>query len=194
MPKNTQLESFAHTVSHDIRSPLANIGLASGILNELVGGPLDESVRPELKEMVKIVASSFEGASLLVDNILLLAEAGNRPIDVTVVDVSEVARSILEEGSALIEQKGIKVVIDEDLGFLTANRTQVYQVFSNLISNAIRHNGSKQPVVEARFLCRTAEDGNRYLVRDNGSGIPQDRLEQVFLPFFKGTIESRIIH
>jgi two-component system, sporulation sensor kinase E len=67
-----------------------------------------------------------------------------------------------------------------------ANPTQIYQVFSNLIGNAIVHNDSPEPVVEVRLLGGGEENVKMYMVKDNGSGIPSDQLETLFNPFSRG--------
>lgn len=108
------------------------------------------------------------------------------PDTVSSVDVSEVVARVLEENMGRIESDGVKIRVDDNLGTVIEHPTHVYQVFSNLIRNAIKHNDSRSPVVEVTFLGTEEGYGHRYLVRDNGSGIPPGDLEKVFLPFFKG--------
>ena len=56
----------------------------------------------------------------------------------------------------------------------------------NLISNTIKHNDSENPVLEISYLGDDEGGLHRYLVRDNGSGVPPDDLESIFIPFIKG--------
>jgi signal transduction histidine kinase len=77
------------------------------------------------------------------------------------------------------------VHLSEEMGRISGSRMQVFQVFSNLIGNAVAHNDSPEPAVEVTCLGEE-EGGHRYVVRDNGSGVPPEYLERVFELFFKG--------
>ncbi|MHB8894395.1 MAG: sensor histidine kinase [Candidatus Geothermincolia bacterium] len=70
---------------------------------------------------------------------------------------------------------------------MKANPTQIYQLFRNLISNAIRHNDGNDPFIEIKYLGLDKESRHEYQVKDNGPGIPETDLKKVFLPFIKGT-------
>ena len=85
-----------------------------------------------------------------------------------------------------IAEKKVQLTIDRRLGKLNANQAQVYQVFSNLIGNAVIHNDSANPEIEVSNLGSDGIGGHRYRVRDNGSGITESILDSVFLPFSKG--------
>lgn len=182
---NTELEGFAHTVSHDLKGPLTAAALAGYTLKELIGAPGTEEARPEVLEMYDILSRNVEKANDLIDDILELAEAGETPGGIDAVDVGQVVEGILEERAEIIAEKGIGVRVSEDLGRARANPTHVYQVFSNLIGNAIKHNDSESPRITIARLQDDDRGGHRYLVRDNGSGIPPEDLDKLFIPFFK---------
>jgi signal transduction histidine kinase len=99
--------------------------------------------------------------------------------------VSSLVREILADQSQAIEERDLEVLLDDDLGTVNANKTQLYQIFSNLIVNAIHHNDSTRPVVEVRYLGRENGGAHRYTVRDNGSGISLEQADDIFRPFFK---------
>ena len=67
-----------------------------------------------------------------------------------------------------------------------ASPTHIYQLFSNLIKNAFEYCDSDSPIIEVRALDK-ANGEHRYLVRDNGSGIPADLIERIFIPFSRGS-------
>lgn len=183
---NVELDGYARTVSHDLRSPLSAIQLASDSMEELLKGPVDERCVSELQEIIGIVDRNVSKSNALIKDLLALARAGHLPDVVSEVDVSEVVRRALDECAARIEEKGMKVEVGEALGNVRASNTHVYQVFTNLIGNAIRHNDSVNPVLSIRSLGDDDSGGHRYLVRDNGPGIPPENLDKVFAPFFKG--------
>lgn len=182
---NAELDAYAHTVSHDLRSPLAAIALGCGLMRESQqSGSADEIVE-EAGLFVDSVSRSLNNCYALIGDLLVLAEAGQQPGETVEVDIGDVVARVAEERAGDIDAKGIELRVGDGLGTIDASPTHVYQVFSNLINNAIRHNDSSSPVIEVSFLGVDGDGGRRYLVRDNGSGIPDSDLERVFFPFFK---------
>src|SRR5674536_53374 len=62
----------------------------------------------------------------------------------------------------------------------------MYQLFANLIVNAVKHNDADEPVVQVIGLGPAQGGGRRWMVRDNGSGVAPEDMDSVFEPFFKG--------
>ena len=184
---NVKLDGFSYTVSHDLRGSLTRIGAAAHTLQNLLRSPEEEDLHPRIDEMIDIINEGVEKAVTLINDLLALAEAGQAPTEEVVdVDVGAVVERILEEASEKIKEKGAEVEVDDELGRIDASPTHIYQLFSNLIVNAIIHNFNQNPVVEVNYLGPDGAGGHRYLVRDNGSGIPEEDLNRVFIPFFKG--------
>lgn len=182
---NAELEGFAHTVSHDLKGPLSTIGLATYTLRELLEEFRGDEAWADAFEFVGVIDRNIDRSNALIDELLTLAEAGREPEEVTVVEVGVVVRSVLDEREADIEDGDISVKLDDNLGRVIVNYAHVYQLFSNLIGNAIQHNTSESPVVEVSYLGEDREGGHRYRVRDNGLGVPREILEKIFTPFYK---------
>jgi PAS domain S-box-containing protein len=183
---NAELDAFAHSVSHDLRGPLASLFGANKTLQLLMRDPDIEGFRSNILEMTGIIDTSTARAEKLIGDVLSLAETAQVPEEVSEVDVSEIVEEIIEERVVDIQERGIELRAGKELGTVVANRTHVYQIFSNLIGNAIQHNDNARPTVEIEHLGDDGEGGHRYLVRDNGSGIPPQDLERIFIPFFRG--------
>jgi len=140
----------------------------------------------ELKALIEIINRSAVNAVGLVDDLLSLAQAGQVSEEVSDVDIAEVVRRILEERSGLIEERGVKVVMDDDLGRVTADSTHIYQVFSNLIANALKYNDNPHPEVRIEYKGESDSGGLRYMVTDNGSGFSHVDSGSLFEPFYRG--------
>ena len=84
----------------------------------------------------------------LADNLLELAAAGQEPRHVARVEVEEVIRRVLEERAGLIEEKGLAAKFGKDMGTVYASPTHIYQLFSNLVGNAIKYNDNPEPWVK----------------------------------------------
>ena len=180
---NAELEGYAHTVSHDLKGPLTTIGLAGQSIDRVLSMPASEERDQDLRKLLSGLASGTERAESLVTRLLELAEAGQKTVDATDVDVDEVVRNVLEERQGEIESRRVIVYVDR-LGSLRADPIHVYQLFTNIIGNAVKHNDNPTPIVRVRRLERPGEI-HVYVVCDNGRGIPTDDLERVFDPFFK---------
>ena len=125
-------------------------------------------------------------SAALIDDLLALAEAGAAPGELEAVDISEVVRSVLKDKEELLKDHGERVSVDDDLGVAATDPTHAYQVFSNLVGNAIKYNDSENPEIRISRLGEAETGRLRYLVGDNGPGIPEADMEDIFLPFHKG--------
>lgn len=183
---NAELDGYAHTVSHDLKNPLSAIRLAAETLAALSASPDIDRNRGYVSEIAGAVADSVDRAMALIEDLLRLAEAGVESSDLEEVDVGEIVATVIEEQESMIAERGVEIVVERELGRVSASRTHVYQVFSNLIGNALTHGTAARPRVEVRWSGQDGRPGARFTVRDNGPGVPAEMLDKVFLPFCKG--------
>ncbi len=180
---NSELEGYAHAASHDLRGPLTAINLSVADIRDRVTAIKDRETRAGIEESMETVERNLSKAFTLISELLALAESGQHPPEVKMVEVKSVVRDILEERAHELESKRCRVEVDDDLGSLVAHPVQLYQVFSNVIGNAIVHNDSDHPSLEIRYLGRDSTGANRYVVKDNGPGVPEEALDKIFIPF-----------
>ena len=184
---NRELDSYARAVSHDLRGPLAAVTLANDMLRESANEcDTDiDSLCAEAVEATSTIQRNLARCFDLIDDLLALAEAGQKPVAASPVDVASIVREVIVEQHQAIKERDFQVLLDDDLGVVHANKTQIYQIFSNLVVNAVRHNDSANPVIEVRYLGNENGGAHRYVVRDNGSGIFPALVDDIFRPFFK---------
>lgn len=183
---NAELNGYAHTVSHDLKSSVSAMLLGAETLKEMLLQIEGDDARRKVREIAETMSSSAERSCALIENILSLAEAGQVPHDISDVNISRIVKQILEEISADIEGKGVRVRVDGELGTIHANSTQIYQLFSNIIINAVKHNTNTDPTLKILYLGKDEDDLHRYRIKDNGPGIPPGEFEKIFLPFYRG--------
>ena len=183
-----ELRQYAHTVSHDLKGPLSTAMLAAGLIKEEVQKIPDrpDQDRVNVAELSDLLINNVSRAVDLTTELLQLAEAGQTPVDVTNVSVTAVVGTILEEKKQAVEKGGIRIEVSEDLGVVRANEAQVYQLFTNLIDNAIKYCVADAPVITVEYIGEDNDGAHRYVVRDNGPGISPSSLGHLFEPFFKG--------
>ena len=182
---NAELDGYAHAVSHDLRGPLAAIALAEQLMRDVQGSEQPPEIAEEAALFSDTVKRNLARCDSLIGSMLTLAEAGQVPERTEEVDIGAIVQRVAEERMFDIYQSGVKLVFEPDLGTVEASPTHMYQLFSNLINNGIKHNDAEKPVVNIEYLGRDDGGGMRYRVRDNGSGIPAEDMERIFVPFFK---------
>lgn len=186
---NAALDAYAQTVSHDLRGPLAAVVMANEMMREAVESDDIAHLRAEVVESTGSIARNLDRAYGLINDLLSLAESGQEQLEATEVDITGVVELVLEEHSAEIAARGIEVRCADDLGTVRASETHMFQLFSNLMSNGIRHNDCPTPVLTLDYA---KIDGgmHRYLMTDNSSGISQDEMSGIFKPLYRGPFGS----
>ncbi|MBN2169064.1 MAG: PAS domain-containing sensor histidine kinase [Actinobacteria bacterium] len=183
---NRELEMYAHTVSHDLRSPLTSIKAAGETLQSIwrKRDRVDD-LGSNIERISDIIHLSVVQAEELINDLLTLAMAMQKPEMVSTIDVTDAVRKIIKERTPLLKERNAQVEYGKDLGSIKANKTHIYQVFGNLIENAIRHNDKEKPLVT--ITCEESKNGTHiYNVQDNGPGIRPEDAEKIFMPFSKG--------
>lgn len=171
---NRDLEHFAHMVSHDLQEPLRTISSYLGVLEMRYADQLDERGRD-------YIAKATGGAKRLSGMIReFMDRARARRSGVTEVMVS--SREALEDAlmglNLLIRESGAHIIIG-DLPAVDGDRHQIAQVFQNLLSNAIKFR-SPERHLEVRITASAEGDRWRFMVADNGIGIPPAARNRIF--------------
>ena len=176
---NEELEHCIGAIAHDLRSPLVGLLGFSRLLRQDYDDSLDETGHHFL-DRIEQAARTME--SLIHDLLELarLGESGERP---ALVDPREVLLQLAAELKPRLEAAGIDLVLPTGLmSRMYCDRSRMYQVFSNLIGNAIDHMGPRR---DARIEVSIEEDDRQHeiVVSDNGRGVDpahRDRIFEVF--------------
>ncbi len=95
------------------------------------------------------------------------------------VDIIQVLRQLRSELKPRLDEKALRLEIPTDAPMVTGSRTQMYQVFSNLIGNAVTHMGKAcDPLIQV--LVKESDGETIFAVRDNGRGIPKELQADIF--------------
>ena len=179
---NAELDGYAHTVSHDLKNPISSVVLGCGTLQNLLDLPLTDQNITYIKEVAEAIINGSVKAAALIDELLLLAESGQVPKEVENVDVGEEVRLIITDKS--LQADGVRFNTN-DLETVVASPTHVFQIFSNLIRNAVRFAKGDEPRIDILRLPCKGDSVHRFLVSDNGPGISEEMMDKVFIPFAK---------
>jgi len=174
---NSELESFAYSVSHDLRAPLRGIAGFSAILMEEHGEGLGEAGAGLLTR----VDDGARKMGELIDGLLQFSRVSRVELNRQMTDMDALLREVLVDYKAQLESQGIELAVHR-LGLAACDRGAFTHVFSNLISNAVKYTRS-QPLPRIEIGCEESGGETVYYVRDNGIGFDMkyaDKLTQVF--------------
>jgi two-component system sensor histidine kinase/response regulator len=168
---NRELESFAYSVSHDLRSPLRAIDGFSKILQDSCGERLDD----EERRLLATIRGNANKMAQLIEDLLRLSQVGRAPLAPQEIDMAALARAALNE---LQPAPNAKCVI-EPLPAAWGDAALIRQVWVNLLSNALKYSsGRDKPVVEVSGHAESA--ANVYRVKDNGAGFDMRYYDKLF--------------
>lgn len=169
--RNKELEQFASVISHDIKAPLSGIVMANQILEE----QYSQALGKEGSEVLDVAKRSSMKIQALVDGILSYYKGGTHSGDVEEFNITEFFKSIHFIPPA---NKKYELIYPTDGQMIRMNRTQLEQIFSNLISNSMRYNDKDYIKIEITF----SEAPQQYFfsLSDNGVGIAREDHDKVF--------------
>jgi two-component system, sensor histidine kinase and response regulator len=172
---NNALKNFAYASAHDLKEPLRSISSFSAILKKRYSGQLDQTA----KEYLDFIINSTSKLGSLLEDLLQYAQLINaKHIPKEKVNLNSTMQFVQDSLSASIKEKKVLIKIG-DLPVINANSNQMYQLFQNIISNAIKYNDKEQPEVTIGY----AKDNRRFFIKDNGIGIAREYQENVFIAF-----------
>ena len=172
---NKDLETFSYSVSHDLRAPLRAIDGFVRILVDEHG----QEFEGEARRYLDLVAANAQQMGRLVDDLLKFSMMGRKPLTKQQVDTTAIARRAVEELKPNLAGRPVELTV-ADLPSVEADGALLYQVFLNLIGNAIKYTRGKDP---ARIEVGVRVDPNGeavFFVRDNGAGFNMSYAHKLF--------------
>ncbi|MBX3461379.1 MAG: PAS domain S-box protein [Planctomycetes bacterium] len=172
-----ELDEFNYVASHDLQEPLRTMSTYCGLLKKDLG---ENPPRRAVEDMQAILDASLRMQRLITD-LLEYSRSGHRDLKLEVVDLARVMQRVkgdlmarLEETGGSIEWNGLPVVRGDDM--------QLGRVLQNLVANGLKF---RRPGVPPLVQITAVQDGAnvRLTVQDNGIGIEEKHLDQVFKPF-----------
>ena len=174
---NKELESFSYSVSHDLRAPLRRLDGFSDALLEDYSQKLDE----QGKKWLQNIRSSSQHMARLIDDILGLSRVIRTELNITRVNLSEMAHSEAFRLQASEPARKVEFVIEPGLE-AEADRDLLELVIQNLLGNAFKFTSKvRSALIEFGFVRQNGAEA--FFVRDNGAGFDMKYVEKLFKPF-----------
>jgi len=172
---NQELDSFSYTISHDLNTPLTVIKLNAQLMKRLIQS--EDNTHKYLDNIVTQVDSMSD----MIKNVLELSKIKKSEIELKKIEVDDLINRLAVESKISFDSPHTEIII-EDTPEVLGDPTMVYQVFGNVIGNAIKYSSkSSKPTV--KIIGEVSENEVMYKISDNGIGIDKQDAGKMFKIF-----------
>lgn len=176
---NQELEAFAHTVSHDLKTPLNGIIGFTELLKMSYADTFDD----DAKEYIDWILKSANNMSQLIGDLLLFSRTSRSEIVLQEVNMSDLANEALKELCATTYNAAYTLEIEEGIKVI-ADKNLMRIVLNNLLGNALKYS-QKALHPKVSFGLTTMNNRPILFVRDNGAGFDMSTADDLFKPFVR---------
>ncbi len=190
---NIELDAFAYIASHDLKEPLRGIYNYSSFLIEDYSDILDEAGVDKLNTLMRLTHRMED----LINSLLHYSRLGRAELQMRPVDLNDLVAGVLDVIKVSARDTQVEFNIPRSLPTVNCDRTQVNELFTNLISNGIKYNQKAEKIIEIGYLDDdnpvvvekmleypdNARPKTIFYVGDNGIGIRERHLESIFRIF-----------
>lgn len=176
---NKELESYGHSVSHDLRTPLRFVNRIAHLLLHGPGAHLSEGAA----EQVNMILQATSEMAKLVENLLVFSQVSREPMRKRRMDLMWLFREAVKELEHAQENRSVEIVI-QDMAPCQGDRTLLKEVVVNLLANALKFTRRCE---RARITIGSTETKAEtvYFVQDNGVGFNMNDSDSLFVPFHR---------
>jgi signal transduction histidine kinase len=175
--QNEELDAFAHTVAHNLKSPLSRLaGYAELLLID------DNTFTKEEKNSVnqRIIDNAYR-MNNIVDELLLLSSVRKADVTLRPLSMADIVQSTLDRIQHLIDENQATIILPESWPAAMGHAQWIEEVWENYLTNAMKYGGDS-PIISLGAQ-KMGRDMIQFWVRDNGEGISTEQQEFLFTPF-----------
>jgi two-component system CheB/CheR fusion protein len=173
---NKELERFAYVASHDLQEPLRMVSSFLQLLQKRYKDKLDDKAN----EYIHFAVDGAERMKVLILDLLKYSRVNTVKEEHELLDLNELFSNILFTYKQIVEET--KTIIQTDrLPIVVGTKTQLVQLFQNLIGNALKYRSDRTPVITVGFT--EQPEFWQFFVKDNGIGIEPRFYEKIFVIF-----------
>jgi PAS domain S-box-containing protein len=179
--RNEELDAFAHTVAHDLKSPLTSIVGFSGVLEKRLGRMSDE----EIVYYLGIIGRSGRKMSNIIDELLLLARIRKlEDVRRAPLEMADIVAEALERLMDISEDRRAEIILPPMWPVALGHGPWVEEIWVNYISNALKYGGMPPYVELGATIAPNGDTASvRFWVRDNGQGLTPEEQARLFTLF-----------
>jgi len=171
---NQELERFAYIASHDLKEPLRTVGSYISLIKRRYAQNV------ESEPYFNFVGEGIDRMYRLLDDLLTYSKIDKQESKQETIDLNNLLEIVEQTLSEEIAAQNAEIHI-HNLPIVKANDTELYQLFENLISNALKFRGENAPKVD--ISCSETDKAYIFSIKDNGIGIATEYQNQIFTIF-----------
>lgn len=173
-----ELEQFSYIASHDLKSPLRTIASYAQLLQRRYNGRLDDTA----DEFLQYIVSGAHQMNNIIKDLLAYSDIqGSNNGSFAAIDLNHVLDQVRFNLHTEIKETQAQIHTEYLPHDLRASQSGMLQLLQNLISNAIKFRGNRQPLI--RITANQLDKHWEFEVQDNGIGLDETYHEKAFLPF-----------
>ena len=188
--RNRELDTFAETVAHDLKNPLALIIAPAEALEQCY----DVLTEEEVRTCARLITQNGHKMSSIIDALLLLAKVPYEEVEAEPLDMASIVAEVQQRLASTVEELHAEILLPETWPVVLGYGPWVEEVWANYLSNALKYGGRPDEGLPPRVELGS-DDGAvarpggmasptvRFWVRDNGPGIPHEHQARLFVPF-----------
>ena len=173
---NAELEQFAYIASHDLQEPLRKVGSYM----ELVADRYREKLDQDGREFIDYAVDGARRMKIMINDLLVYSRVGTKGKPFASTDTMKVMQDVLNDLELTIQDNDARITFDT-LPVVTADESQMQQLFRNLIGNAVKYRGQDLPRIHV--AAQRQKRAWRFSVQDNGIGMEARFFERIFQIF-----------
>jgi signal transduction histidine kinase len=173
---NKELEQFAYISSHDLQEPLRMVTSFTQLLEKRYKDQLNN----EADEYIEFIVEGAHRMKYLIDDLLAFSRLNTQSREIEIINLETVLNDVLSNLTVSLEESNA-IITHDTLPTILADESQMWQVFQNLILNAIKFHGSNTPIID--IFANRDEKEWIFAVKDNGIGIGKEYQKQIFEVF-----------
>lgn len=174
--KNEELEQFVSHATHDFKEPVRTMGIGAEVLLKKYKDKLDA----EALQMLEYILSSSKRFDKIVSVLKNYTKADKGKLHIKKVKLEKIVNEVLEDINILLKATRAKVIVDK-LPEIETDTEKLKMVFTNVIDNALKYKGNKQP--EIHIGASENQTHFTIYVEDNGIGIEESKQAHILKPF-----------
>jgi|GEM_PF-2028434 signal transduction histidine kinase len=174
---NKESRSFAHAVSHDLREPLRTIASYLQLIEERYKNKLDS----DADIFIDFAVDGAKRMNMLIDDMLTYSRIEHSQGNFSDVDLNEILAIVKNNLHTTIQENSARITLISPLPVVTADHSEMVQLFQNIIENSIKYKSDKLP--EIHIDAKRQNGLWQITIADNGIGIPKEYHERIFIIF-----------
>lgn len=180
LERNAELDAFAHTVAHDLKAPMHHmLGFSTLLYDEIQA--IENEQFQHLKKYVQYIQRAAVKAGNIINELLLLASIRQEDVQLQVLDMDLIVKEALKRLELEIDAARATIHLPAIWPQALGHPAWIEEIWTNYLSNGVKYSGT--PPMLTLSATKLNDGFVRFMVADNGNGVPSEKHDLLFAPF-----------